>query len=91
MKHLLSIDDLSTDEILQWAACKWGIDEDIVRAQAAKETYWTQDHLGDFGTDPARCVPGPGYAPRSRPRARRCSGGRFPARPAVAPPAGRGC
>jgi hypothetical protein len=48
----------TTDEILQWAACKWGIDEDVVRAQAAKETYWTQDHLGDFGTDPSRCVPG---------------------------------
>ena len=25
----------STDEILQWAACKWGVDEDMVRAQAA--------------------------------------------------------
>ena len=48
----------TTDEIIQWAACKWGIDEDVVRAQAAKETYWTQDHLGDFGTDPTHCVPG---------------------------------
>ena len=23
----------TTDELIQWAACKWGIDEDIVRAQ----------------------------------------------------------
>jgi hypothetical protein len=30
----------TTDEILQWAACKWGIDEDIVRAQAVQESYW---------------------------------------------------
>ncbi len=48
----------TTDEILQWVACKWGIDEDVVRAQAAKETYWFQGNLGDFSTDPARCVPG---------------------------------
>lgn len=24
----------STDMILRWAACKWGVDEDVVRAQA---------------------------------------------------------
>jgi autotransporter family porin len=39
----------TTDEILQWGACKWGIDEDIVRAQAAKESYWTQTNVGDNG------------------------------------------
>ena len=32
----------TTDQIIQWAACKWGIDEDIVRAQAAKESGWHQ-------------------------------------------------
>jgi hypothetical protein len=37
----------TTDEILQWAACKWGIDEDIVRAQAVQESYWRQSALGD--------------------------------------------
>jgi autotransporter family porin len=37
----------TTDEIIQWAACKWGIDEDIVRAQVAKESWWNQDALGD--------------------------------------------
>jgi hypothetical protein len=63
----------TTDEIIQWVACKWGIDEDVVRAQAAKETYWFQHNLGDFGTDPTRCVPGhpigadgrPGECPES--------------------------
>lgn len=40
----------TTDEILQWAACKWGIDEDIVRAQIAKESWWTMDGVGDTNT-----------------------------------------
>ena len=47
----------ATDEILQWAACKWGIAADIVRAQAAKESYWTMSNLGDFGSDAASCPP----------------------------------
>ena len=37
----------TTDEILQWVACKWGIDEDIVRAQAQSESNWHQSQLGD--------------------------------------------
>ena len=63
----------TTDEILQWAACKWGIDEDVVRAQAAIESWWHQDALGDWGTDPTQCPPGhglgidgaPGQCPQS--------------------------
>jgi hypothetical protein len=39
----------TTDEILQWVACKWGIDEDIVRAQIAKESWWRMDGVGDNG------------------------------------------
>jgi hypothetical protein len=39
----------TTDEILQWAACKWGIDEDVVRAQIAKESWWTMTSVGDNG------------------------------------------
>jgi autotransporter family porin len=39
----------TTDEIIQWAACKWGIDEDIVRAQTAKESWWFQRTNGDNG------------------------------------------
>ncbi len=37
----------TTDEIIQWAACKWGFDEDTVRAQAVLESYWHQSQLGD--------------------------------------------
>jgi autotransporter family porin len=47
----------TTDEILQWVACKWGIDEDVVRAQAATESWWNQTTLGDWGTDPTACAP----------------------------------
>jgi autotransporter family porin len=39
----------TTDEIIQWGACKWGIDEDIVRAQSVQESYWHQSTLGDCG------------------------------------------
>jgi hypothetical protein len=63
----------TTEEILQWAACKWGINLDIVRAQAAKESYWNQANLGDYGTNPAECPPAhplgvdgkPGQCPES--------------------------
>jgi hypothetical protein len=50
----------TTDEILQWAACKWGVDEDIVRAQAAIESWWHQDARGDWGADASRCPSGHG-------------------------------
>jgi hypothetical protein len=39
----------TTDQLIQWAACKWGIDEDIVRAQMIKESYWYQSANGDNG------------------------------------------
>ncbi len=39
----------TTDEIIQWAACKWGVDEDVARAQAAKESFWFQNAVGDNG------------------------------------------
>jgi len=63
----------TTDEIIQWSACKWGIDEDVVRGQAAKETYWFQKNVGDFTTSESQCVPGhplgvdgkPGQCPES--------------------------
>jgi hypothetical protein len=35
----------TTDEIIQWAAWKWGLDEDTVRAQAVVESYWDQNHV----------------------------------------------
>jgi autotransporter family porin len=38
----------TTDEIIQWAACKWGFDEDIVRAVAVQESWWRQSNQGDY-------------------------------------------
>jgi hypothetical protein len=48
----------TTDEIIQWAACKWGVDEDYVRAQVVTESYWDQVRsLGDWGTNANNCEP----------------------------------
>ncbi len=48
----------STDEIIAWAACKWGIDANVVRAMAVSESSWRQSFVGDFSDDPSRCVGG---------------------------------
>jgi hypothetical protein len=61
----------TTAEILRWAACKWGISQDIVFAQAAVESWWRQTQLGDWNT--TGCPPGhppgqdgrPGLCPQS--------------------------
>jgi autotransporter family porin len=50
----------TTEQILRWAACKWGVDEDTVKAQAAVESWWHMDNKGDLGTDAARCPAGHG-------------------------------
>lgn len=50
----------TTREILQWAACKWGIDQDVVFAQAAVESWWQQGQLGDWVTQARHCAPGHG-------------------------------
>jgi len=39
----------TTDEIIQWASYKWGIDENVMRAVATVEAWWDQDTLGDNG------------------------------------------
>jgi len=54
----------TTDELIQWAACKWGFDEDVVRAQAQTESNWYQrggvagQGLGDYTRDMSLCPPG---------------------------------
>jgi hypothetical protein len=47
----------STREILQWTACKWGIDERIVRAQAQAESSLRQSMKGDWTTNGDYCAP----------------------------------
>ena len=61
----------TTAEILRWAACKWGINQNIVFAQAAVESWWRQTTRGDWET--TGCPPGhgpgvdgkPGLCPQS--------------------------
>jgi hypothetical protein len=61
----------TTQEILRWAACKWGINQDVVFAQAAVESWWRQTTKGDWETN--GCPPGhspgvdgkPGLCPQS--------------------------
>jgi autotransporter family porin len=57
----------TTQEILRWAACKWGINQNIVFAQAAVESWWRQTTLGDWGTDAAACPPGHGLGADGKP------------------------
>jgi autotransporter family porin len=46
----------TTDEIIQWASCKWGFDEDITRARAVQESYWRQSEVGDRTEDTEACA-----------------------------------
>jgi hypothetical protein len=41
----------TTDEILQWGACKWGLDEDVVRAIGVRESMWHMSVIGPNGDD----------------------------------------
>jgi autotransporter family porin len=56
----------TTDEILQWAACKWGIDENVVRAAVAAESAWGQGAMGDWSANAKRCAPGHGIGADGR-------------------------
>jgi len=51
----------TTDQILRWGACKWGIDEDAVRAEAVAESHWRQNDVGDTSHDTSLCPPGSGF------------------------------
>jgi autotransporter family porin len=57
----------TTEDILRWAACKWGIDQDIVFAQAGVESWWDQRQLGDWQSHPSGCAPGHGLGVDGRP------------------------
>ena len=37
----------TTDETIQWAAVKWGLPDDVMRAQAVTESNWYQNHKID--------------------------------------------
>ena len=49
----------TTDEIFQWAACKWGISDNMIRAQAVQESHWHQNTESDMEPRSAgHCAPG---------------------------------
>ena len=48
----------TTDMILRWAACKWGMDENQLRAQAYDESWWSAYTTGDLRTDQSQCQAG---------------------------------
>jgi hypothetical protein len=51
-----------TDELIQFFACKWGLDDNWVRAQVVAESSWRQRFGGDWHPDTGtNCEPG---APR---------------------------
>lgn len=45
----------TTDEIIQWASCKWGFNDDIFRAQALVESSWKMSATGDLTTSTQYC------------------------------------
>jgi len=49
----------TTDEIIQWASCKWGISDELTRARAVKESHWRQGTYGDYeARSRGHCPPG---------------------------------
>ena len=40
----------TTDEIIQWAAYKWGLEPDLLRAVATHESYWDMNVIGNEGS-----------------------------------------
>jgi autotransporter family porin len=55
----------TTDEIIQWAACKWGFSDNMIRATAVVESSWHQatgrnQGFGDYSPFSVDCQPGYG-------------------------------
>jgi hypothetical protein len=48
----------TTDEIIQWASCKWGIGDNLTRARAVLESGWVQSTMGDYTSRKSSCPPG---------------------------------
>ena len=54
----------TTDELIQWAACKWGLSADMIRAQAVQESDWRQAAAGDLeARSEGNCAPDDGADP----------------------------
>jgi autotransporter family porin len=45
----------TTEQIILWAACKWGLDDEWLRAQAVVESFWNQRTAGDYTATRRHC------------------------------------
>ncbi len=48
----------STDMVIRWASCKWGLDENTFRAEAWDESVWSAYTTGDIQTTQTPCIAG---------------------------------
>ncbi|MGI9594964.1 MAG: hypothetical protein ACR2QK_02315 [Acidimicrobiales bacterium] len=46
----------TTEQLLRWAACKWGFDENVTRARAVSESTWFVSTEGDTSDSAAECA-----------------------------------
>jgi hypothetical protein len=68
----------TTDEIIQWAACKWGWSDDLVRAEAVIESTWRQSTVGDGSTSYGLMQVRYLYHPRVNGGCKDCAGSSWP-------------
>jgi len=68
----------TTDEIIQWAACKWGWSDELVRAEAVVESTWRQSTVGDAGTSYGLMQVRYLYHPRVNGGCQNCAGSSWP-------------
>lgn len=47
----------TTEQIVLWAACKWGLDDQWLRAQLVVESWWEQGTAGDLTPIRQNCPP----------------------------------
>ncbi|MGH3844786.1 MAG: hypothetical protein ACRDS0_25600 [Pseudonocardiaceae bacterium] len=48
----------TTEQILEWGACKWGLPADLLKAVATQESDWRQSTVSDESNNPQDCVAG---------------------------------
>jgi len=68
----------TTDEIIQWAACKWGWSDELIRAEAVVESTWRQSTVGDGGTSYGLMQIRYLYHPRVNGGCKDCAGSSWP-------------
>ena len=68
----------TTDEIIQWAACKWGWSDDLIRAEAIVESKWHQSTVGDGNTSYGLLQIRYLYHPRIGHGCKACAGSSWP-------------